>query len=117
MGENNCSVQSLELSEKNKSAKVQFDTDVLKVIESDSHQIHNLSDRADALKNCLKKLSEKDLHLLKMRYHQDLSFKKMALKLGVSKQSAYRLISRIHAKLIKCIKFALDTGTPYEYSG
>jgi len=75
----------------------------------------NLSDRLDAMKRCLQKLSDKDRDLLQMRYHKDLSFKKIALTVGISKQSVYRAISRIHARLIKCIKYSLGMRTAYEY--
>ncbi len=105
----------LNYLKKNKSAKIQFDTDVLKIIESESHQIDNFSERLEAMKKCLKKLTEKEQGLLNMRYGKDFSFKKMALQMGISKQSAYRSISRIHAKLIKCVKYALGLGALYEH--
>ena len=100
---------------KNKSAKLQFDDELLKLIESESNQMDNLSDRREVMKRCLTKLSEKELGLINMRYQQDCSFKKMALKRGISKQSVYRAISRIHAKLVKCIKYTLGMGAAYEY--
>ena len=100
---------------KNKSAKVHFDDEVLKVIESESYQMDNLSDRLEAMERCIRKLSEKELALLRMRYQNDFSFKKIALKIGISKQSVYRSISRIHAKLVKCIKYALGMGVLYEH--
>ena len=108
------SVNQKNYLKKNKSAKIQFDTEVLKIIESESAQMNNLSDRLDAMKRCLKRLTDKELGLLNMRYQKDLSFKKMALKMGISKQSVYRSISRIHAKLIKCIKYSLGMGAAYE---
>jgi RNA polymerase sigma-70 factor (ECF subfamily) len=98
---------------KNKSAKIQFDDDVIKLLESESGQMDNLSDRLEAMKGCIQKLTDKEQDLLAMRYRKDFSFKKMALNIGISKQSAYRSISRIHAKLVKCIKFALEAGAVY----
>lgn len=100
---------------KNKSAKVRFDDDVLKIIESESGQMNYLSDRLTAMQRCLKKLSEKDRNLLRMRYYDDFSFKKIALKIGISKQSAYRSISRIHCKLVKCIKQVLAPKEVYDF--
>ncbi len=98
---------------KNKSAKIQFDDDVLKLIESESGRADNLSDRLETMKKCIKKLSDKEQDLLAMRYQKDFSFKKMALNIGISKQSAYRSISRIHVKLVKCIRYALGMETVY----
>ena len=96
---------------KNRAGKIQFDDEVLKLIESESGQINYMSDRLTAMQHCLKKLSERDHRLLKMRYFDDFSFKRIALNMGVSKQSAYRAVSRIHCKLVKCIKQLL---TPCE---
>jgi len=98
---------------KNKSAKLQFDDDVLKLIESESDQADNLSDRLEIIKKCIQKLSPKEQDLLVMRYQKDFSFKKMAFRIGISKQSAYRSISRIHVKLAKCLRFALGVGAAY----
>ena len=95
---------------KNKNSKMQFDNEILKLIESESSQLSNLSDRVDALKGCMKKLSVKDLRIMKMRYEQDLSFKKMGLEFGISKQSVYRTVSRIHAALVRCVKRQLNSG-------
>ena len=97
----------MDFLRKNKNSKLCFESDVLKLIESNSGQIDNLSDRKEALGKCLQKLSEKHQTILEMRYSQDMSFKKIALGYGVSKQSAYRMVSRIHAVLAKCIKKSL----------
>lgn len=106
--------KTLNHLKKNASAKVRFDDDVLKVIESESGQLTYLSDRLSAMQRCLKKLSEKDINLLRMRYHDDCSFKKIALNIGISKQSAYRSVSRIHCKLVKCIKQVLAPKEAYD---
>ena len=98
---------------KSKSTKLHFNNEVLKIIESESGQIDNLSDRLSAMTNCLTVLTDKEQSLLKFRYYHDFSFKKIALKVGISKQSAYRSISRIHSKLVKCIKHALVTKESY----
>lgn len=99
---------------KNKSAKLQFDEDLLRVIASESRQTDNLADRLEVMKNCIKALSDKEIYLLRMRYHLDFSFKKMALQVGISKQSVYRAVSRIHAKLVKCMRYHLGMGAAYD---
>lgn len=98
----------------NKSSKLCYDPEVIKIIESKTNQEGHLSGHKDALKECLKKLSEKYLTILKMRYIQDMSFKQMAVKYGISKQSLHRTVSRIHAILLKCIKHSLGSGDSYE---
>ncbi|HOK67814.1 MAG TPA: sigma-70 family RNA polymerase sigma factor [Anaerohalosphaeraceae bacterium] len=92
---------------KNKSAKLQFDEDLLKVIEAESSQTENLDERIEVMRKCVQSLSEKEMNLLRMRYYLDFSFKKIALSIGISKQSVYRAVSRIHAKLVKCMRLNL----------
>ena len=99
--------------QKNRASRLCFDSDVLKLIESNSSQIDNFSDRNEALKKCLQKLHEKHRSILKMRYSQDMSFKQMALVFGIAKQSVYRMVSRIHALLASCIKSTLATRGEY----
>lgn len=103
----------MEYLRKNRTSKFCFDSDVLKLIESKSSQIDNLSDRNEAMQNCIRKLAEKQRSILNMRYSRDMSFKQIALEYGVSKQSIYRMVSRVHALLAKCIKNTLATGGEY----
>ena len=104
----------LDYFRKNKSSKLCFEPDVIKIIESKTNQQDHFPGHKDALKECLNKLSEKYMAMLKMRYIQDLSYKQIAVKYGISKQSLYRTISRIHAILLKCIKHSLGSGESYE---
>jgi len=103
----------LDYLRKNRTSKFCFDSDVLKIIESNSSQIDNLSDRNQAMKQCIQKLPEKYKSIVKMRYARDMSFKQIALKYGVSKQSMFRMVGRIHVLLAKCIKNTLAAGSDY----
>ena len=103
----------MDYQRKNRTSKFCFDSDVLKLIESKSGQIDDLSDRNEAMKKCLQRLPEKQKSVLNMRYGLDMSFKQIASKYGVSKQSVHRMISRIHASLAKCIKRTLAVGGAY----
>ena len=100
----------LDFLRKNRNKMVQFDSDVLKLIESKSEKIKNISDQTEILKECIKKLTERQLALVKMRYAKDMSFKKIAVEFGISKQRTYSLISRIHALLTNCVKSNLIRG-------
>jgi RNA polymerase sigma-70 factor (ECF subfamily) len=95
---------------KNQSSKLLFDDDVLEAIEAETGKMDNLADRMQAMRQCLGKLPAKEMCLLNMRYTDDLSFSGIALQLGVSKQSAYKVISRIHSVLAKCINRSLQAG-------
>ncbi len=93
--------------QKNSSSKLVFDDDVLKAIEAESGKMDNLADRMQAMRQCLRKLPAKEMRLLNLRYTEDLSFNRIALQLGISKQSAYKLIGRIHSVLAACINRSL----------
>jgi RNA polymerase sigma-70 factor (ECF subfamily) len=100
----------LSYRKKNWNSKLLFDDEVMEVLESESDTLGNLSERLDAMKKCSKKLSEKELYFLQMRYELGLSFIKIASQYGVSKQRIYSIISHIHAKLARCIKYTLNAG-------
>ena len=95
---------------KNRNSKLLFDDELVAILECESEQLNNLPERLDAMKKCSKKLSEKELQFLKMRYEMGLSFRKIASEYGVSKQRIYTVISHIHAKLARCIKYTLNVG-------
>ena len=105
--------KAMDYLRKNRTSKFCFDSDVLKLIESKSGQMDNLPDRNEAMKKCIRKLSEKYRSILKMRYGQDMSFKQISLEFGVTKQSIHRMVSRIHALLAKCIKSTLSSRGAY----
>lgn len=94
--------------QKNSTSKLLFDGEALEAIEAECGKMDNLADRLQAMRQCLRKLPAKEMRLLNMRYTDDLSFSRIALQLGVSKQSAYKVISRIHSVLANCIKRSLQ---------
>jgi RNA polymerase sigma-70 factor (ECF subfamily) len=98
----------LNYRKKNKNSKLLFDDDLVAILETESIQLNDLPERLDAMKTCSKKLTEKELHFLKMRYELGLSFRKIASQYGVSKQRIYSIISHIHLKLARCIKYTLN---------
>jgi RNA polymerase sigma-70 factor (ECF subfamily) len=100
----------LNYRKKNKNSKLLFDDELVSILEAESDRLTNLPERLDAMKICSKKLSEKELQFLKMRYEMGLSFRKIASEYGVSKQRIYMIISHIHTKLAKCIKLTLNVS-------
>ena len=63
--------------------------------------------KKDALQGCLKKLKDSDLKMLMMHYEDDVSYKNIAEKLKVSKTGIYKVMTRIHMNLQKCIRQTL----------
>jgi RNA polymerase sigma-70 factor (ECF subfamily) len=98
----------LNYRKKNWNSKLLFDDDLVAILETESEQLSNLPERLDAMKQCSKKLTEKELEFLRMRYEMGLSFRKIASQYGVSKQRIYAIISHIHTKLARCIKYTLN---------
>jgi RNA polymerase sigma-70 factor (ECF subfamily) len=74
-------------------------------VETHSDQ---LSLRAEILAKCLEKLSLSDKHMIRARYHIGLKMNEIAKSLSISTASAYRLVSRIHDQLFRCVERALS---------
>ena len=100
----------LKYREKTVNSKLRLDDDVLELLEKQSAGLlEKLDNRLDALKNCVKKLTGKERNLLKMRYEQDQSFRKIAASVGLTSTAVFKAISQVHCKLMRCIKRTLIT--------
>lgn len=99
----------------NSSSRLHFNDNLLNIIEAESSRLDNLTERLAVLKKCAAHLSQKESSVIMMRYEQGLSFNKIAMTIGISKQSVYRFISRVHVKLAKCMKQSLGQEQAYEY--
>lgn len=60
-----------------------------------------------ALEQCIKKLKAEDHALIQMRYAENTTIKTMAIHLGRSIQGLYKVMSRIHANLVICVRRSL----------
>lgn len=61
------------------------------------------------LQECLQQLSDRNRELVRLRYHEELSFEHMARQLGRSLGALYTAFSRIHAALLVCLKKAEES--------
>ncbi len=94
-----------------RNGKIHFDEDLQRIIESDSKTVNErFDDRIEALRKCLKKLTPNDVQVVKMRYEQELPFARIADRLGVSSTAAFKKISKIHSRLIRCIRLQVALG-------
>jgi RNA polymerase sigma-70 factor (ECF subfamily) len=87
--------------------KVQcLDESVLDLLEE--HWAHSpsreISDRIDALRQCLKKLPEPARSLLRLRYHEGLPCAGVAERLRRSVDAVYQRLSRVHRQLRQCVE-------------
>jgi RNA polymerase sigma-70 factor (ECF subfamily) len=85
--------------------KLHFDERLYQIIETESSGcLDAFDDRLDALRKCVKKLPTDDTRLLKMRYEQELTFVKIGQRLGLSSVAAFKMIGKIHDRLVRCIR-------------
>ena len=88
-----------------------FDDSVIDAIINRSETINDQFEmRQRALEKCLDALPERDRHLLRMRYEQNIAIKEIAKRLERPFHGLYKVMSRIHSELTLCVrrKLALE---------
>ena len=75
-----------------------------RISELEAKEEEDNSDRASALKKCMKTLKDSDQKLLQMRYEYEMSMSNIAELFGRSKIGIYQTLARIHNLLYLCIK-------------
>ena len=93
-----------------KTSKLHFNLDTLKLLEeeTDTHSEKSfIQDQKSILRQCLEKLSNKEKKYLSFRYKEQLTFQGIADHFGISMQGAYKAISLIHARLLKCMQLVM----------
>ncbi len=94
-------------------ARGHFRANMVERLSSSVHEkLNSLQDHIDALRGCLAKLSERDISLLKLRYAQDMTFQKIAQRVGKSAPAIHRMMTIVHAKLALCIRRTLRLEDP-----
>jgi RNA polymerase sigma-70 factor (ECF subfamily) len=102
----------LEFRGRQQKTKVQFSDTLYETLElTAAARLAEEQDRLDALKTCVGKLSEKEQNLLKMRYEMDLTFQKMAQRIGKTAPALHRIMAIIHSRLALCIRRVLREET------
>jgi RNA polymerase sigma-70 factor (ECF subfamily) len=69
-----------------------------------------VSRKAEALRECLKRLPDQSRYLLTLRYEQGLRAEEIARQKGTTMDAVYQALSRIRAKLEACIRQRLAVG-------
>ena len=97
--------KAINFLKKNAKSRPYLNNDVYnRILELELREDEQISDRADALDQCLKKLNIADQEILRMRYFKEYSMKKIAEILGRSKTGLYHSMTRIHNLLYRCVK-------------
>ncbi len=93
------------LNFRRKIKKTRFSDKFIELLQAESQsRLESMDARIDALQECTKKLSSKELKLLRLRYEDDLTFRKIASIFGYSHQAVCRAMSLIHARLVQCVR-------------
>jgi len=95
----------LEHRRKTARCPLRFSSETLKLL-SETYAANQSGKplRAEALKDCLKKLSEKEQLLVNLRYHQALPVKQIALQWGKSIELVYKTLAKVHYFLFECVQ-------------
>lgn len=98
----------LQYIRKNLSSKIHFTSEALELLDSASSEfIEHFDDRTEALRGCIKKLTPHNRRVLKMRYENGWTVKKIAAVFEQTAQGVYKQLNRIHMALMTCIEGAL----------
>lgn len=93
---------------KNSGSKLIFDDSIMDLIEEESTPILDSSiDEAEALKSCIKKLSDHHRKYLRLRYEKSLTYREIGRQIAISMQAVYKTMTRIHVLLFNCVRLKL----------
>lgn len=91
-----------------KRSKIFFSETVIENIELETQKLSSEIDlRLDALKQCMKKLQEKDAAFLKKRFETKRTIADLADELGLSPHILYKRLAHIKTLLLSCVRRTL----------
>lgn len=93
------------------NTKVQFNSSLIEILSKESQApISGDHDRLNALRNCLKKLHQKDRNLIRNRFDERMTAKMLSHQSGVAMNTIYRNESRILTLLLNCVRRTLGVS-------
>ena len=100
-----------ELIRQRKYKPILLDESILSLVDTEleSRDTSDMAQRADALRTCLKGLSEKSRETIRLRYFMGLRGKQVAEKLGSKPEAVYKALQRIYVSLAECIQKKVAT--------
>jgi RNA polymerase sigma-70 factor (ECF subfamily) len=104
--------QVLDYRKRKRTDKLRFSISTIdaineKFIEATAND--NLQQRREALQHCLARLTPADRKLLDLRYRPDATIRSVSEYLGRSIHSLYKVLNRIHAQLLQCMRHYMTT--------
>ena len=82
---------------------IMLDEDVLERIDSLKGDNSDSDNRMDALRKCMGLLPGNSSRLVQMRYEDGIDVKEISQRLGRSTPWVYKILSRVHITLMRCI--------------
>jgi RNA polymerase sigma-70 factor, ECF subfamily len=94
--------------------RVVFSDELLGLLAEEAEAVLDQTDpRLEALKFCLKRLSDRDRSLVRLHYEEGVAIKGMAEQANRSVQGLYKVMVRIHNRLRDCVNLRLTSqGIP-----
>ena len=101
--------KTLDFRKKKKHSRVHFSQSRFELFaERAAAAVEQVDDRMEALKLCINRLKESDRQLLQLHYESGSTIKSIAERAGRSIQGLYKIMTRIHNQLMKCINGKLS---------
>jgi RNA polymerase sigma-70 factor (ECF subfamily) len=99
----------LSYIQKHKKNTFMFGSETLELLQKEyGKNLALIQDQIDALNQCVRKLSDKEKKYLSLRYEDNQTFGVIANRFGVSIQAVYKAVSRIHSRLLLCIRHSMN---------
>ena len=101
----------MNFRKKNHRNPIQFNNEARKVLETKSEDfLKKFDGRINILKECVKKLNNRDRKLIELKYLHELPVKQIAGRFDVTTRAVYKTFSRIYNILMRCLHRSLEEG-------
>ncbi|AQQ08300.1 RNA polymerase sigma factor [Sedimentisphaera cyanobacteriorum] len=103
----------LDFRKKKANSKVQYDQQLFEKFSDMVEQKQTKDDSVENLEKCIRKLNPRARKMVELRYYQDFRPRQISSLIGLSVTNVYKIMSRIHGKLLACLK-AVPADERYE---
>ncbi len=102
--------QIMAYRQKTRATVRQFSDRTIEAIQESAVSDMQTDDvRRDALRECVKKLKDRDRKILQLRYETGGSIRRLAERIDLSVNTLYKLLNRVHNQLYHCIMRNIPT--------
>ena len=101
----------MNFRKKNRPGRMQFNVELLDIIEQKSGADENQLLYLDILQRCVQKMADQDRKLITMKYELNITTKEVARRIGRNVHNLYKTMARIHDMLMRCVRRTLAEET------